>query len=286
MGELDLALIVGAAVLGALIGSFLNVVIHRVPAGQSVVHPPSACPSCGEGIRPADNIPVISWLILRGRCRNCAARISARYPLVEVGTALAFVGIAIWMLSSLSPAPAVVDAAGSWGVVAAVLLAIAYLWLGAASIALIAIDLETHRLPNVIVLPGYAIAIFGLGVPALLASDLERLAITAAGAGILLGVYLVLALAWPGGMGLGDVKLAGVLGAFLGFSGWAALAVGAFGAFLLGGTLSVILLAAKLVTRKSGIPFGPWMIAGAWLGLVVGEPIAVSYLSLFGLAAA
>lgn len=286
MGELNLALTLGAAVLGALIGSFLNVVIHRVPAGQSVVHPPSGCPTCGERIRPADNIPVISWLLLRGRCRNCSAGISARYPLIEAGTALAFAGIAAWMLSPLSPAPVVVEAAGSLGVVAAVLLSIAYLWLGAVSIALIAIDLETHRLPNVLVLPGYAIALLGLGIPALMASDLERLAIAAAGAGILFGVYLVLALAWPGGMGLGDVKLAGVLGAFLGFSGWAALAVGAFGAFLLGGILSVILLAAKLVTRKSGIPFGPWMIAGAWLGLVVGEPIAVSYLSLFGIAAA
>lgn len=286
MGELDLALILGAAVLGALIGSFLNVVIHRVPAGQSVVNPPSACPNCGERIRPADNIPVISWLVLRGRCRNCSARISARYPLVEAGTGVAFAGIATWMLSPLSPAPSVIEAAGSLGVVAAVLLAIAYLWLGAVSIALIAIDLETHRLPNVLVLPGYAIVVVGLGVPAILAGDLERLALAAAGAGILFGVYLLLAIAWPGGMGLGDVKLAGVLGAFLGFSGWAALAVGAFGAFLLGGLLSIILLAAKLVTRKSGIPFGPWMIAGAWLGLVVGEPIAVSYLSLFGIAAA
>jgi leader peptidase (prepilin peptidase)/N-methyltransferase len=85
-------------------------------------------------------------------------------------------------------------------------------------------------------------------------------------------------------MGLGDVKLAGVLGAFLGFSGWAALAVGAFGAFLLGGLLSVILLATRVVNRKSGIPFGPWMIAGAWLGLVVGDPVAAGYLSLFALA--
>jgi len=285
VGELDLALIAGAAVLGALIGSFLNVVIYRVPAGQSVVRPASACPNCGEGIRAVDNIPIISWLLLRGRCRHCSAPISARYPLVEVGTAIAFAGIAAWMLSPLSPAPAVIEAAGSLGTAAATLLTVAYLWLGAISIALVAIDLETHRLPNVLVLPGYGVAAIGLGVPALLAGDLERLAIAAAGAGILFGVYLLLALAWPGGMGLGDVKLAGVLGAFLGFSGWAALAVGAFGAFLLGGVLSVILLAARVVHRKSGIPFGPWMIAGAWLGLVVGEPIALGYLSLFGLAA-
>ena len=286
MGELDLALILGAAVLGALIGSFLNVVIHRVPAGVSVVSPPSRCAACGERIRPVDNIPVLSWLILRGKCRHCAAPISPRYPVVEVGTALAFGGIAAWMLSPLSPVPAVVEAAaGSFGALTAVLLTIGYLWLGAVSIALTAIDLETHRLPNVLVLPGYAVVAITLGVPALLAGSGERAGTAAAGAGILFGAYLILALAWPGGMGLGDVKLAGVLGAFLGFSGWGALAVGAFSAFLLGGLVSLILLAARVVTRQSGIPFGPWMIAGAWLGLVVGDPIATSYLALFGIEA-
>jgi leader peptidase (prepilin peptidase)/N-methyltransferase len=281
VAELNLALIAGAALLGVLIGSFLSVVIYRVPAGLSVVTPPSACPSCGERIRPIDNIPILSWLILRGQCRNCVAPISARYPLVELGTALAFAGIAVWMLSPLSPVRSVIDAADSLGIFAAVLFGVAYLWLGAVSIALTAIDLETHRLPNTLVLPGYGIAFLALGVPALLAQDFGRVAIMAAGAVILFGFYLLLALAWPGGMGLGDVKLAGVLGAFLGFSGWAALAVGAFGAFLLGGLLSVILLATRVVSRKSGIPFGPWMIAGVWLGLVVGEPVAAGYLSLF-----
>jgi leader peptidase (prepilin peptidase)/N-methyltransferase len=284
VAELNLALIAGAALLGVLVGSFLSVVIHRVPAGLSVVSPPSACPSCGKRIRPVDNIPILSWLILRGQCRNCAAPISVRYPLVEAGTALAFAGIVAWMLSPLSPVLGVIDAAGSLGIFAAVLLGVAYLWLGAVSIALTAIDLETHRLPNTLVLPGYGIAFLALGVPALLAQDFGRVAIMAAGAVILFGFYLLLALAWPGGMGLGDVKLAGVLGAFLGFSGWAALAVGAFGAFLLGGLLSVILLATRVVNRKSGIPFGPWMIAGAWLGLVVGDPVAAGYLSLFALA--
>jgi leader peptidase (prepilin peptidase)/N-methyltransferase len=281
VAELNLALIAGAALLGVLVGSFLSVVIHRVPAGLSVVSPPSACPSCGKRIRPVDNIPILSWLILRGQCRNCAAPISVRYPLVEAGTALAFAGIVAWMLSPLSPVLGVIDAAGSLGIFAAVLLGVAYLWLGAVSIALTAIDLETHRLPNTLVLPGYGIAFLALGVPALLAQDFGRVAIMAAGAVILFGFYLLLALAWPGGMGLGDVKLAGVLGAFLGFSGWAALAVGAFGAFLLGGLLSVVLLATRVVSRKSGIPFGPWMIAGAWLGFVVGEPVAAGYLSLF-----
>lgn len=273
----------GSAVLGAMIGSFLNVVIHRVPAGQSVVHPPSACPACGGRIQPYDNIPVLSWLILRGRCRDCGTRISARYPLIEAGTALAFLGVTTWMLSPLSPAGSVVDAAGSWGLLAGGLLLAAYLWLAASSIALTAIDLETHRLPNAIVLPGYAVALIGLGIPALLAGDLGRLGVAAAGAGILFGAYALMAVAWPGGMGMGDVKLAGVLGAFLGFSGWAALAVGAFAAFVLGGVVSILLLATRRVSRKGGIPFGPWMIAGAWVGLVLGASIGAAYLSLFGI---
>ncbi|MBA8848770.1 prepilin peptidase [Microcella alkalica] len=273
----------GSAVLGALIGSFLNVVIHRAPAGVSVVHPPSGCPACGNRIRPYDNIPILSWLVLRGRCRDCATPISPRYPLVEAGTAIAFGLVAAWMLSPLSPAGAIVADAGPWGLLAGGLLLAAYLWLAAASIALTAIDLETHRLPNIIVLPGYGVAVVGLVTPALLAGDLERLGTMAAGAGILFAAYALMAVAWPGGMGMGDVKLAGVLGAFLGFSGWAALIVGAFGAFVLGGIVSIVLLAMRRVSRKGGIPFGPWMIAGTWVGLVLGASIAGSYLSLFGI---
>lgn len=284
MGDAAAALLVGgSAALGALIGSFLNVVIHRVPAGLSVVHPPSACPVCENRIRPFDNIPILSWIILRGRCRDCATPISARYPLIEAGTAIAFGLVAAWMLSPLSPAAEIVDTAGAWGLLAGALLLMAYLWLAASSIALTAIDLETHRLPNAIVLPGYAVSAIGLGVPALLAGDVERLGIAGAGAGIMFGAYALMAIAWPGGMGMGDVKLAGVLGAYLGFSGWAALAVGAFGAFVLGGVISIILLATKRVGRKGGIPFGPWMIAGSWVGLVLGASIAASYLSLFGI---
>ena len=285
MGDAAAALLMGgSAVLGAMVGSFLNVVIHRVPAGLSVVSPPSACPRCEARIRPYDNVPVLSWLVLRGRCRDCSAPISARYPLIEAGTALAFLLVAAWMLSPLSPAGAIVDAAGQWGLLAGGLLLGAHLWLAAVSIALTAIDLETHRLPNSIVLPGYAVVTVGLGVPALLAGDPERLGIAAAGAGILFAAYLIMAIAKPGGMGMGDVKLAGVLGAFLGFAGWAALAVGAFAAFILGGLVSIVLLATKRVTRRGGIPFGPWMIAGAWVGLVWGASIAGAYLSLFGIA--
>lgn len=286
MGDLAIILIAGAAVLGAAVGSFLNVVIYRVPIGKSVVHPPSACPGCGERIRPADNIPIVSWLLLRGRCRSCGTAISARYPLVEAATALAFAGVAAWMLSPLAPVTAVIEAVGPASGVAAALLAVAYLWLAGASIALAAIDLEHHRLPNAIVLPSYAVAALGLGVPALLAGDVERLGTAAAGAGLLFALYFVLWLVWPGGMGMGDVKLAGVLGLYLGFSGWGALAVGAFGAFVLGGLISIALVALKRANRKSGIPFGPWMLGGAWIGIVVGDPLARAYLAVFGITAA
>lgn len=283
-GDLGVVLIAAAAIVGALIGSFLNVVIHRVPAGRSVVRPPSACPVCETRIRAIDNVPIVSWLILRGRCRSCSAPISARYPLVEFGTAVAFGAAAYWMLSPASPVIAVTTAAAGVGAVSAMLLVVAYLWLVGASIALTAIDLETHRLPNAIVLPGYAVAIIGLGVPAVIAGDLVRLGVMAAGAGILFTAYLVLWFAWPGGMGMGDVKLAGVLGAYLGFSGWLAFAVGAFAPFLLGGAVSLVLLLTRRATRKSGIPFGPWMIVGTWVGIVAGAPLASAYLALFGIA--
>lgn len=286
MGDLAIVLIAGAAVLGAAVGSFLNVAIYRVPAGKSVVHPPSACPNCGEHIRPMDNIPIASWLLLRGRCRSCGVTISVRYPLVEAFTALAFAGLAAWILSPLAPIRSVIDELGAASGIASVLMAASYLWLASATIALAAIDLEHHRLPNVIVLPGYAVAVVGLGVPAVLAGDIVRLGTAAAGAGLLFGLYFLLWFFWPGGMGMGDVKLAGVLGFYLGFSGWGALAVGAFGAFILGGAVSIVLLALKRASRKSGIPFGPWMLAAAWLGIVVGDPIARAYLAVFGITAA
>ncbi len=266
------------AVLGAAIGSFLNVVVHRVPAGQSVVHPPSACPTCGSGIRWFDNIPLVSWVLLRARCRECGSPISSRYPLVELGTLLAFVAV------TLSFGPSVLATDSAPALVAALLVLIAHLYFAAISIALTLIDLDTHRLPHAIVLPSYPVAIILLGTAALLTSDLESAARAAAGAGIVFAIYLVLALVSPRGMGMGDVKLAGVVGLYLGWAGWPALAVGAFAAFLLGGVLGLVLIMAQRAHRRSGIPFGPWMLVGAWVGLAWGEPIAAGYLAVFGLS--
>lgn len=256
--------VAAAAVLGLLIGSFLNVVVWRVPRGESVVAPPSACPRCGRRIAARDNVPVLSWLLLRGRCRWCGEPIAVRYPLVEGGTAVAFAGAA-----SLVGA--------SW-----VLPAVLYLV--AVGIALALIDLDVHRLPDVIVLPSYPVA-----AALLLLADLAPGDGPDGGAWVraLLGglalsaFYFLLLVIWPGGMGMGDVKLAGLLGLYLGWFGWGALLVGAFGAFVLGGVFSAYLLATGRVQRKSGVPFGPWMITGAFLGIAVGERLWHAYLSVF-----
>jgi len=255
-----------AALLGLAVGSFLNVVVWRIPQGASVVSPPSACPVCAHPIRARDNIPVLSWLLLRARCRDCGTPISARYPLVEAATALAFAGVTVSVLQS-----------------AALLLLPALLYLAAISIALALIDLDTHTLPNIIVLPAYPVGVLLLVVATIASGEWGDLLRASIGAAALFAFYLVLVLVYPGGMGLGDVKLAGVLGLFLGYLGWPALIVGAFAAFVLGGLYAIVLLITRRVARTGGIPFGPWLLAGAWVGILGGSPLAHGYLTLVGL---
>ncbi len=264
-------------VTGLAIGSFLNVVVYRVPAGMSVVRPRSACPNCGHEITARDNVPVVSWLLLRGKCRECAEPISKRYPLVELAGAAVFVIVGIWAAPAIAAAPNAVLAS------AAVLRLLAFLYLAAITVALAIIDVEKHKLPDLIVLPGYAVGVLLLGTAALLQGDLVGLGRMAAGAGILFAFYFVLWVIAPRGMGMGDVKLAGVLGLFLGSLGWGQLAVGAGAAFVLGGLFSIILLITRRAGRKSGIPFGPWMLLGAWVGIFAGSAIAGGYLSIVGL---
>jgi leader peptidase (prepilin peptidase)/N-methyltransferase len=268
------------AVFGALIGSFLNVVVYRVPAGRSIVSPPSACGSCGTEIKPYDNIPVVSWLVLHGRCRSCSSAISARYPIVEAATGVAFALVAWWFWAG-PDAPV-----GRSGTVlaAGVLEVVAYLYFVAISIALALIDLDTHRLPNAIVLPSYIVGAALLATASALTGDWGALLGAAIGGAVLYALYLLLALVYPGGMGFGDVKLAGVLGIFLGYLGWGPLIVGGFAAFVLGGLFALVLVAGRRARRGSGIPFGPWMLAGAWLGILAGPTIWNAYLALLGLA--
>jgi len=254
-------------VFGLAIGSFLNVVIWRVPAGKSVVSPPSACPNCGARIAARDNVPVISWLLLRGRCRECGTGISARYPAVEAVTSVAFALVMVGGFVDLYPLAFVLP----------------LLYFVALSIALALIDLDTHTLPNKIVLPSYPIVAGLLVVASALEAEWARVLTAALGMIILFGFYFLLAMISPRGMGFGDVKLAGVIGMLLGWLGWGPLAVGGFSAFLLGGLFSILLVAIKRVSRKGGIPFGPWMLAGAFVGVAIGDRLIEWYLSSMGI---
>ncbi|GAA1933107.1 A24 family peptidase [Microbacterium aoyamense] len=260
-----------AALLGLVIGSFLNVVIFRVPAGIPLTRE-SRCPHCDTAVRWWQNIPVASWIALRGRCAKCGATISPRYPLVESLTAVAFAGI-VWWLTEIRPEATVA---------ATVLVTIAFLYLAAVSITLSLIDLDTHRLPNSIVLPSYAVGALLFTAACAVGADWWSLGRAVAGAGALFAFYFVLRLVRPDGMGGGDVKLAGVLGLYLGWLGWPTLVVGATAAFLLGGVFGVALLVLRRAGRGSAIPFGPWMILGAWVGAAFSGPLARWYLGLLG----
>jgi leader peptidase (prepilin peptidase)/N-methyltransferase len=255
-----LAVLVGF--LGLAIGSFLNVVVYRVPLGRSVVRPASACPRCGAAIRPRDNVPVLSWLLLRGKCRDCAAPISCRYPLVESSTAVLFVAVVLRFT-------VVQDAA--WAIPA-------YLYLAAIGVALALIDLDVKKLPNSIVLPAYPVVAVLLALGSWGSDDWFALIRAVIGGVALWVFYFGLLLVKQGAMGFGDVKLAGILGAYLGWLGWGDLAVGAFAAFFVGGLVSVGLLLAKKADRRTAIPFGPWMLIGAAIGIAVGSPVWAAYL--------
>ena len=265
-----------AGLFGLLIGSFLNVVIYRVPRKKSVVSPPSACGSCGHPIRGHDNIPIISWLALRGRCRDCASPIAARYPLVELGTGVFFALVAWWALAG-----DVDSTTASW--VSTGLTTAAFLYFAAISIVLTFIDCETHTLPNTIVLPAYLVGAALLGAASMTNGSYPALLSAVIGGAAMFLVYLLMAVLYPGGMGFGDVKLAGVIGLFLGWLGWDVLAVGAMAAFVFGGLFAIGLLAVGKASGKTSVPFGPWMLSGAWLGILAGPQIASGYLVFFGL---
>lgn len=252
-------LVGGCALLGLFVGSFLNVVIHRVPNGESVVRPRSRCPSCGQEIAWYDNIPVLSWVLLRGRCRRCQTTISVRYPLVEVLTAVVF-GALAWAMADQP-----------WAIPA-------YLWVGGVGVALAAIDLETYRLPDVLTLPSYVAVGVLLLLPAVAYGAWGNYLRAWLAALAVIGFYFLLALFKPGAMGLGDVKLAGVLGLALGWVGWGVVVFGGFLGFLLGGVVGVALMAVKRAGRKSKIPFGPFMLAGTLLALLWGPAVVDWYL--------
>jgi leader peptidase (prepilin peptidase)/N-methyltransferase len=235
-------------------GSFLNVVVWRVPRGESVVSPPSHCPNCDRRIKARDNIPIVSWLLLRGRCRNCGEPISRRYPLVEALVAVVFAAITAvngleWDLAWQLP-------------LAAVLIAVA------------AIDLDLHIIPNKIVYPA---AVWGVVSGLLIRTgDVPELLAWGAGA---FAFLLIAAVAYPAGMGMGDVKLAGVMGLYLGSSVVPALLI----AFLAGALVGVGIMARHgvAVGRKMGVPFGLFLAGGGILALLVGPDLVEAYRDAF-----
>ncbi len=244
-----------AGTLGAIIGSFLNVVAYRLPRRESLVKPGSHCPTCGTAIKAYDNVPVLGWLMLHGRCRSCGERISARYPIVEAVCAVLAVAVVLTKSSAYEI------------VLGLMLLAVL--------VPVALIDFEYRIIPNKITLPA-AIAAIAAGL-ILDPSAVPEQLIAGAAAG---GFLLIFALVYPRGMGMGDVKLAAVLGLYLGRSVAVALLVG-----VLAGTLAGIVVMARVGTakgRKTAVPFGPFLALGGIVALFIGPAVVHWYLHSFG----
>lgn len=269
---MNVLLIVFAGLLGLSVGSFVNVVAYRLPAQISLLGP-SQCPSCAAPVRAWQNIPVLSWLLLRGRCRTCRSAIPAQYLIIEAVTGAAFAALA-WFV------PEVLGLSGA----AAVLVWVALSWFAAVSLALTLIDLGTFTLPNRIVLPTYAVGLVLLAAACFAGASWADLVRALVGVVAMYASYWLIRLVRPDGMGGGDVKLAGMAGLFLGWLGWGPLAVGWLAAFLLGGGWGVALIASGKATRSTAVPFGPWLLAGAWVGVLFGQWIGRAYVGLIGLA--
>jgi len=243
-----------AASFGLILGSFLNVVAYRLPRGESLATPASRCPGCDTPIKPYDNVPVLSWLLLRGRCRSCGESIAWRYPLVELSTAVLM------------------------AVTVVVIGANEEVWLGLAFVLLLVpvtvIDIDFRIIPNKLMIAGTLVALFILGVTR--AGDIPEHLIAAFAAG---GFLLVAAVAYPAGMGMGDVKLAFVMGLFLGRDVGVAMLV----ALVAGSVVGVAIMARKGTKegRKTALPFGPFLALGGVVGLLAGEPVVDWYLRTF-----
>lgn len=260
-------------IVGMVIGSFLNVVAYRVPAGDTLLRD-SRCPRCEAPVRWWQNVPVLSWLLLRGRCASCRAPISVRYPVVELITGVTFAAVALWW--SLAPDAAYTPAA------AQLLELTAFLWFAASGIVLTVIDLDTRRLPHAITTTTLVVCTVLLSAAAAAGSGWDAALRAGIGAAGLFVFYATLRLIRPDGMGGGDVRLAAVCGLMLGWLGWGPLLVGAFAAFALGGLFGVALMLRGRAGRRSAIAFGPWIVVGAWLGVFAGEQLAISYLTMSG----
>ena len=244
-----------ATLLGMLIGSFLNVVAYRLPRRQSLATPGSRCPHCEHPVRAYDNVPVLSWLALRGRCRDCGEPVSKRYPIVEALTGVLFASIVAVHFDD-----------GAQLVLGIVLVAFL--------VPLTLIDLELRLLPDRLTAPAAALAVV-LGTALDPSGELQRLVAAAAAGMFFFGAWYIR----PGGMGFGDVKLAAVLGLFLG----RAVAVALFTALIAGVLVGAVIMRRRGVAagRKTAVPFGPFLALGGVVGILAGDELMQLYLDAF-----
>ena len=247
--------LVFAAVAGLAVGSFINVVVWRLPRGEGLSHPGSHCPACDHAVRPRDNVPVLSWLLLRGRCRDCDASIHWRYPLLEAATAVLWVAVV----------------AARWDDPPQVVLGLVLVTL---MVAVVPIDLEHRLILNKLTYPAAALApLIGLALdPGFVVEQL----IAGAAAG---GFFLLAALAYPRGMGLGDVKLATVMGLYLGRAVAPAVLLALVTGVLVGAVIIARVGAAR--GRRVQVPFGPFLALGSVVAVFAGEAIVDAYLETF-----
>lgn len=246
--------IVYVGILGLIAGSFLTVVVHRLPSGGSIVAPRSFCPTCHAPIRPIDNVPVLSYLLRRGRCRNCQTRIPPRYLALELVTGALFAAVAARVASP-------------WEIPA-------YCVLAASLVALSAIDLMYMRLPSKIIYTTGAIGAVLLVVASAGTHEWGALLRALIAGAASFGVVLVIHLVVPRGMGFGDVRLAGLCGGFLGWLGYRFDVTGIWLGFIVGGSFALALVAVGKASRGSHMPFGPFLAFGTMVAVFLGPEIA------------
>jgi len=247
-----------AALFGLLFGSFLGLVVYRVPRRESILRPRSRCTNCGYELKPSDNIPVLSWVMLRGRCRSCRTPISARYPAAEVLTALLW-AIAVARLG-------VCDGCRPMDAIAF----LPFLWV---LVALSLIDLEHKLIPSRILYPFLGAGIVLIAVAAASGPGWGAFARAAGGAAASFAVFNVIHFISPGGMGYGDVRLSALIGLYLGYLGWGRVYAGFLLGFLLGAVIGLVLMMAGKAGRKTAVPFGPFLALGAVISAFWGQAI-------------
>jgi leader peptidase (prepilin peptidase)/N-methyltransferase len=244
-------------VLGLIVGSFSNVCIYRIPRNESVIYPASHCPKCRTKIKPVDNIPLLSYILLKGRCRNCGSKISIQYPVVEFLTGLIY--LTIYLIYGLS------------------IQSLIYIILSSALIIIAFIDLQEQIIPDVISLPGIVVGL-------ILSFIVPYISFINSALGALVGGGIILIIAWVGSiifkkeaMGGGDVKLTAMIGAFL---GWRYTIISLFLGFFLGALTGIILIMTKIKKREDAIPFGPFIVLGSIITFLCGEKIINWYMGI------